>query len=224
MLVEINLLPKKQIRNRAIFLIILFIFILAIISATVVLSKHNEATSEKLRLASQLTALETERVTIEQSISQGQETNNVIKLERTVKWAEDYFVETVPLLKHLSGLLPERGFIQSFTYTQDGNVSYIVQFDSSTEVAHYLASLNESNYLVNSTVNSIMANELSVEDVGTITEEEIVDPITGEKTLMTTYVPPTPEADEEVVMPRYLAQFQLQLNNEQLKLLQKEGE
>ncbi|MFC4320954.1 PilN domain-containing protein [Litchfieldia salsa] len=221
MLVEINLLPKKQIKNRAMFAVILLAILVTFGCATFILSEQNKLNAEKQRLATSIATLEADRIKLEQSISQGEESNSVIKLDRTVKWADDYFVETVPLIKHLSNLLPERGFIQSFTYTGGTSVSYIVQFDSTTEVAHYLATLNQSSYLQDSKVNSITSTELQ-DTAPTITEETIIDPFTGLETLMTTIIPV--EETDEVVLPRYLAQFELKLNEEELKKLQKEGE
>lgn len=222
MLVDINLLPKKQIKNRAMFVVIIFILVIALACTTYVLTEQNKMNAEKQRLSSKLTTLETERITLEQMISQGEGSNSVIKLDQTVKWADDYFVETVPLIQHLSSLLPERGFIQSFNYTGEGAVSYIVQFDSSTEVAYYLARLKESPYLVDSKVNSITADQLE-DELPTVTEEIITDPFTGVETVMTTITPPAATEVAEVVLPRYSAQFELTLNQEQLKKLQKEG-
>ncbi|MBD8068847.1 PilN domain-containing protein [Bacillus sp. PS06] len=198
MLVEINLLPKKQIKNRAGFVVFITILVLALLCTVFVITEQSRMNTEKQRLSSTLSGLEAERIALEQAITQGNDSNSVIKLDQTVKWADEYFVEAVPLIQHLSSLLPARGFIQSFNYTGEGNVSYIVQFDTNTEVANYLAALKESPYLTESRVNSITSSQ----PAGETSEETDTD---------------------EVILPRYLAQFELVINKEELKQLQKEG-
>jgi hypothetical protein len=53
--------------------------------------------------------------------------------------------------------LPERGFIQSFAYTEAGTISLSVQFDSAREAAYFLDNLNESKWIEESSLSSLAA-------------------------------------------------------------------
>jgi len=202
MLVEINLLPRKKMKNRATFLVIILSILIALICSTILYVQVSAVKNEKQRLSNQLTSLEKKREILEQKVSTNEGANSVIKLEQAVIWADEYFVETVPLVKHLSSLLPERGFIQSFTYVDVGVVNCVIQFDSNSEVAHYLATLKKSPYLKEIKLNSITTSALTDE------EPEITN---------------SSEENVEEILPRYLAQFELSINQEELKISQKEG-
>jgi hypothetical protein len=45
------------------------------------------------------------------------------QLKCAVEWANNYPIQTIPVMRHLTSLLPERGFIQSFTYNETGDVT-----------------------------------------------------------------------------------------------------
>jgi hypothetical protein len=66
-------------------------------------------------------------------------------------------------MQHLTSLLPERGFIQSFGYTESGAVTLTVQFDSAREAAYFLNSLNHSKWIEEASLNSLAAAETNTE-------------------------------------------------------------
>lgn len=62
-------------------------------------------------------------------------------------------------MRHLTALLPERGFIQSFAYTEAGTVTISVQFDSSREAAYFIESLKDSDWIEDVSLTSLTATE-----------------------------------------------------------------
>lgn len=243
MLVEINLLPRKEFKNRAIFLIVTLILIVVLGGGFYSYTVYNKVKTTDKTLSTQIASVQEQRAAEEKKFSTDQESTNVINLEKTVKWADDYFVETVPLLNHLSGLLPERGFIQAFSYVEDGIVSLVIQFDTNTEIAHYIASLNASEYIDETKLNSVMTSSPVEEEVtteqpvaetktvtqptdNTSTVENPTDPInqtTEQSVANQTTTEKKKEEEKKEYIPRYLAQFELKINKDALKTLQKEG-
>jgi hypothetical protein len=83
--------------------------------------------------------------------------NSATQLENAVKWANDYPIQTIPVMRKLTSLLPERGFIQRFGYTEDGTVMLSVQFDSSRDAAYFLSNLTNSQWIEDVSLNSLTA-------------------------------------------------------------------
>lgn len=227
MLVDINLLPRREYRNRANLLIILLIALVLIAGFLFVFLKYKKVTSLEEQLKNRIVTLQETRAAEEQKYASANNSNNVIQLEKTVEWAESYFAETVPVLNHLTELLPERGFVQSFSYGDTGVVSFQVQFDTNTQIAHYLALLNESPYIETATLYSISTSPLSEEKQATgqtsesqenVAENNPATQLESEQTNNRT-------AQQEVnnVLPRYLAQFEVIIDKTEFKLFQKEG-
>ncbi|MCA1031924.1 hypothetical protein LCL95_12890 [Bacillus timonensis] len=201
MLVDINLLPKKETKNKTTYLVGIIILVLLIGCSAVIYSKYSAVKTTEYKLSKQLNTLKEIRGVEEKKYTASEGANSVIQLEKTVLWAEEYFVETVPLIRHLSSLLPERGYIQSFTYVDDGIVTLIVQFDTNKEVAHYLSSISNSSYLSSVKLNTVLTLPFNEEEEAT----------NGSQNSLETF------------LPRYLAQYEIVLNKEELKVLQKEG-
>ncbi|WP_449537134.1 PilN domain-containing protein [Ferdinandcohnia sp. Marseille-Q9671] len=227
MLVDINLLPRREYRNRANLLIILLIALVLIAGFLFVFLQYKKVTSLEEQLKNRIVTLQETRAAEEQKYASANNSSNVIQLEKTVEWADGYFAETVPILNHLTELLPERGFVQSFSYVDNGAVSFQVQFDTNTQIAHYLALLNESPYIKSAILFSISTSPLSEENqaTGQISEnqENVANnnPATqpeGEQTNNR-----TAQIEDDNVLPRYLAQFEVKIDKSEFTLLQKEG-
>ena len=202
MLVEINLLPKKERKTRGLLLIILASMFLSLICVIFYFWQYQSNQSV-------LNALEQDYEAVAQTIEMEQQrvvnqedSNSVNQLMEKVKWADQYPVKSVPLLKHLNGFLPERGFVESFSYTEDGAVKLEVRFDKAEEAAYYLKELSSTEVLTNAMVTSL---EAAPED------EE-----TGETEDSST-VQPNYE-------PRYIGIFELTLNLPMVKKLNADGE
>ncbi|MFJ5715532.1 PilN domain-containing protein [Neobacillus sp. NPDC093127] len=163
MLVEINLLPQKEPKK--------FAFIITLSSLLAVFlviggfyfwqtqSVKDELTSLDREISTTKKIAEKEQQNNETVISSG----SISQLKSAIEWANDYPIQTVPVMQHLTSLLPERGFIQSFGYTESGAVTLTVQFDSAREAAYFLNSLNHSKWIEEASLNSLAAAETNTE-------------------------------------------------------------
>jgi type IV pilus assembly protein PilN len=193
MLVDINLLPKKERKN------ISLIFIVTVLSSIMVigsiylflngnsLEKQMNLLDEKILQVNQKLQVEQEKLA-----STAEETTSVEQLKNAVAWAESYPIKAVPVLKHLTSLLPERGFVQNYSYSGTGNVQLTVQFDTSREAAQFLQWLNESEWIEDATISSL----------GLATDNSVLNSNIHNKFL-----------------PRYIGAFQISLAKDKIKEL-----
>lgn len=202
MLVEINLLPKKEQKNIANYLIASIILLILVVGG-LFLFVQLESTKGKLNsLQNQLETTKALRTIEEEKLEKFETSSSVNDLERTIQFTEELQVKTVPLVRQITELLPERGFLQNLSYLYDGSVTITVQFDTSREAAYYLKALTETNTFSE-------ASLLSLSTLSTFSQAEIT-----ERT----------ELPNQDYMPRYIAQYQLMINKEVIKAEQKEGE
>lgn len=218
MLVDINLLPRKEFKNRAKLLLLLIILCVAFICFLFIFLQYKKVTSLEENFENQIATLQEKRAAEEQKYASADHSNNVIILERTVEWADGYFVETVPILNHLTRLLPERGFVQNFSYTEDGIVSLEVQFDTNTENAHFLALLTESPFIDSARLLTVSTTPITeeIEDSTNNNQQnnngnEADDAPTGNAA----------ETDENSdILPRYFAQYEIIFEKSAIRSLQ----
>jgi type IV pilus assembly protein PilN len=191
MVIDINLLPKKEPKNVVFLVSTVIVLLLAMATAFVFYVSMQKAEikihslTQELKQMRALEAVEQQKLANVQSLQEFQE------LEKTVKWAEQYPMKTVLLLRKMTKLLPERGFVMSFSYAEDGTVSVTVQFDTSEEAAYYLKSLSDADFVTEVQLKSLT----TMEDKS---REENVE-------------------EEKNVLPRYLAQYELHVNKNALK-------
>ncbi|GLH64780.1 fimbrial protein [Parageobacillus sp. G301] len=198
MIVEINLLPKKEPKN------VVFLFITVIITAIVVIAAavfyvlidraetQIDSLEKELKQTQALQAIEQQKLADMQSVKEIEE------LDKTVQWAKDYPLKMVPLLRNMTKLLPERGFIMNFSYAEDGTVTVSVQFDTSEQAAYYLKRLSDAKFIADvqlKSLTAVNANEKSDEQGTT----------------------------EEQVVPRYLAQYEMHIRKQALEEKEKQS-
>lgn len=197
MLVEINLLPKKERRKSATIVIsasfLLIILFTAIFFYWKFQSIDNQITTltTEISQTQQLTAIEQEKVTSFES------SDSVDQLKSSIDWANEYLILSVPVMRHLTALLPERGFIQSFNYEETGTLTLMVQFDTSREAAYFLDRLNDSKWIQEVDLNTLNAKE----------ESSTLE--TDDFTTNTTTV-----EEENTFLPRYVGEFEIKLDRE----------
>jgi type IV pilus assembly protein PilN len=168
-LIDINLLPQKESKRTAFIyslvgaaglFILLALFMMLSWQKTIA---DTEKTGEKIEMTKQL-------IEIQQTKVLGAEAANSIgELNKAVQDMVDYPVKTVPLLNELISLLPERGFIQEFEYSDRTIINLSVQFDSSREAAFYLSRLKKVDWIKEAEIL-----EITTEEVGDSEEEEIL--------------------------------------------------
>jgi type IV pilus assembly protein PilN len=163
MLVDIDLLPKKKSRNLTNPLVYGICAFFLLFAAIILLTFSNLVNKEVQTAEQDLQMVQQLREAKEDTINRPQNYTSAQRLETTVAWAEEYPVEMVPLMQNLVGLLPERGFIQSFSYGEAGTLNLTVQFDESRDAAYYLYHLNESPLYQTVNLSSISTSAVEAE-------------------------------------------------------------
>ena len=159
MLVEINLLPTKEPKKFSFIILIAGLLALFILIGGYYFWQTQSINNEIASIDKQITM--TKKITDkeQQNSDTVASTSSVSQLKSAIEWASDYPLQTVPVMQHLTSLLPERGFIQSFAYTEAGTVTLTVQFDSAREAAYFLDSLHESKWIDEASLNSLSTTQ-----------------------------------------------------------------
>ncbi|MBN8191134.1 pilus assembly protein PilN [Bacillus sp. NTK074B] len=196
MLVDINLLPQSEKRSRQWLYVVTGVILLGILGLIVLFILTGNIGKDVDALTTELQGTKQVRAEKEQSISDFESSDAWVQLESAVGWAENYPIDTVPVLDHLVELLPERGFMKEFTYAEDGSIQVSIQFDTSSEAAYYLTHLKESKYIGDAKLSSIATEA--------VTEDENL------------------AVNTESVLPRYIGQYEVILNREAIKKIETE--
>ncbi len=199
MLVEINLLPQNEKRNRQWLYVMLGILSIGVLSIILLLFLASNVGKDVDALTNELQGYKQLRAEKEQSISNFESSDAWVQLESAVSWAESYPIDTVPVLDHLVELLPERGFMKEFTYGENGSVGVAIQFDTSREAAYYLTHLKESEYIQEANLLTLETESISDSD-----SQNVIN--------------------TEIILPRYTAQYELTLDKEAIKNSEKDSE
>ncbi|RIW37699.1 pilus assembly protein PilN [Bacillus salacetis] len=193
MLIDINLLPQKEHKRRLPVYIAIAAISMALLG-TVFLIIYTQVSQQKLdNLTKELEMKKEFRIQQETAVSNVESSDGMQQLQTAVKWAEEYPIDTVPVLEHLTSLLPERGFFRQFNYTEDGKINLNVQFDTSRQAAYFLNDLKNSDWIV----------DVKLASLETTSQAEAAD----ETTALT----------EDQLMPRYLGQYEISLNQTLIK-------
>ncbi|MEH7112093.1 PilN domain-containing protein [Neobacillus niacini] len=251
MLVEINLLPQKEPRKTSFFIIIAAMAVIFLTLGTYYFFQIQSTKSDIANIDSQIKMTKDLAAIEEKNANKSESQLSITLLKSAVEWANSYPIQTIPVMQHLTGLLPERGFIQTFAYTEVGTVTISVQFDNVREAAFFLENLNESEWIGDANLSSLTAKEQeeSKEAVpSTVTQstdgqqtstslnnQSIVvttDPNNPNSIIITPVDPNTIAAQETTtaaqqeqvdVLPRYIGQFEIKFNKETIKKLLSKG-
>lgn len=213
MLVEINLLPKKEPKKIS-FLLIGILFILLLAAGSIFFSFQYKTESGKLEtLKAEIQSTKELAAAEEQKIAVIESSNSAAELEKMVKWAEEYPIETVSVLRQLISMLPDRGFIQSFTYNETGLINLMAQFDTLREASYYLNELTESAWISDAKLLSLETAAVGDEAEATTPGQiQAVEDIKGNK------------LNNDPFLPRYVGNFEIKLNIAELKKAEEEKE
>ena len=168
MIVDINLLPKKQARDITTPVIIgvsafLILFtVIALVTVNYFVQKDIERSSVTLEQTVQL------RMAMEEVANQPLATSSLVQLQTSIDWAEQQSIDMVPILNHLVSLLPEAGFMDHFTYNVTGAINMTVSFKAPRDGAYYLHHLNASPYVQEASLAGISSNEEETTGVYTV--------------------------------------------------------
>lgn len=192
MFVDINLLPKKEPKNVVFLVSIAIVLLFAGAMAFVFYMSVQKTETTIHSLTQELKKIRALQAVQQEKLANAQSLKEVQELEKTVKWAEQYPMKTVLLLRSMTKLLPERGFIMNFSYAENGTISVTVQFDTSEEAAYYLKRLSDADFVADVQLKSLT------------TAEEKSDEEKDEENI-------------EHILPRYIAQYELHVNKNALK-------
>lgn len=158
MLVEINMLPKKEPKKVGFLIALACLLALFLLAGAVYLWQINSTKNEITTIDRQINM--TKKIVDKEDVNSKvvASTNSVSQLKKAINWANDYPIETIPVMRKLTSLLPERGFIQKFGYTGAGTLTLTVQFDSAREAAYFLDNLNESKWIKDASLSSLSAS------------------------------------------------------------------
>ncbi|MFI8685585.1 pilus assembly protein PilN [Rossellomorea sp. NPDC077527] len=196
MLVDINLLPQSEKRSPQWLYVVTGVISLGILALIVLFILVGNIGKDVDALTTELQSTKQQRAEKEQNISDFESSDAWVQLESAVGWAENYPIDTLPVLDHLVELLPERGFMKEFTYAEDGSIQLSIQFDTSSEAAYYLTHLKESKYIEDAKLSSLATETISE------TKQSAVN--------------------TESVLPRYIAQYDIILNRIAIKEIESE--
>ncbi|PLR93714.1 PilN domain-containing protein [Bacillus sp. T33-2] len=157
MLVEINLLPKKEPKHSSVLLISIIIFIVFAALAALIYWQANTYEKQIGAVDKELATVQKLNMAQQKKLADNESLSSAAELQKAAEWAQQYPVETVPILRNIISLLPERGFIQFFQYANPGTVNIRLQFDTTRDAAYYLNSLKESEWVENADLLSITA-------------------------------------------------------------------
>jgi Tfp pilus assembly protein PilN len=249
MLVEINLLPQKEPRKKSFFIIIAAMAVIFLSLGTYYFLQIQSTKSDIANIDSQIKMTKDLAAIEEKNANKSESELSITLLKSAVEWANSYPIQTIPVMQHLTGLLPERGFIQTFAYTEAGTVTISVQFDSAREAAYFLDNLNESEWIDDANLSSLTAKEQEAAKVApaptatqasqqtstSVNNQAIVvttDP-NNPNSIIITPVDPNASASQETtaatqpqqvdVLPRYIGQFEIKFNKETIKKLLNKG-
>lgn len=182
MLVEINLLPKKEPKNVTFLVIIISSLLILLVAGSVFLWQGSRFDDELASIETEITATKKLIEAEEAKQISNQATSSYAELGSAVQWANEEPLKSVPIITHIVALLPQRGFIQTITYAEAGAISLTVQFDTSRDSAYFLKRLLDSDWVSEANLSSLTVIELD-----------------------------ETETDAQVI-PRYKGQFEIMLN------------
>jgi type IV pilus assembly protein PilN len=197
MIVEINLLPKKEPKNVAVWVSVA-VFALFVIAAAIIFYLLAARADEQINaLTGEIKQIRAMQAIEQQKQKDAQSAQEIKELHEAVQWSKKYPLKIVPLLRNMTKLLPERGFVMNFSYADNGTVTVAVQFDTSEQAAYYLKRLEDAKF-----VKDVQLKSVSAVDITETNAEE---------------------GTEQQVVPRYLAQYEMHIRKQALTEKEKQG-
>lgn len=188
LLVDINLLPKKEPRNIATFIIII-LSVIVLLAVGIYFYWQKTALKQALHKVDEEITVSTELLTLEQKKLTDTETmSEVEQLEKAITWTNKQPTNINYVVQQLVKLLPERGFFQSFNLSTD-SVQTTIQFDTSEDAAYYLNMLLETEWISEANLTGRSTRQIVEQD----DEADVT-------------------AEDDEIMPRYIANYTIELD------------
>lgn len=195
MVADINLLPKQQKEGSSsrMLILVLIIVFLGLGAATYV--KIQQINSQTTDLSKQLAVAKVKVETQQKTAASTMSTVTGADLEKSAKALADGQVKLLPVLIKMTSFLPGRGVFVSFVYKDPNIITAEIRFDDKQAAAYYFSRLGSEPWIQEAKLSSIKAHDVQSQ---------------GQQVNSN----PT---------PRYIAQYDLVINKDKVKELEKEG-
>jgi hypothetical protein len=195
MVANINLLPKQQKEGSSsrILILILSIVFLGLGAATYV--KMQQINSQTTDLSKQLAVAKVKVETQQKTAASTTSTVTGADLEKSAKALADGQIKLLPVLIKMTSFLPGRGVFVSFVYKDPNTITTEIRFDDKQAAAYYFSRLGSEPWIQEAKLSSIKAQDVQSQN----------QQVTSNPT------------------PRYIAQYELVVNKDKVKELEKEG-
>ncbi|MGG3738512.1 PilN domain-containing protein [Aeribacillus pallidus] len=191
MIIDINLLPRKEDRHRAPKYILIFIIALTLITGGIYWFQLHIVFQKIETLEQMVNQTRQIRETEEQKSLSYTSNKAYQQLEQAVTWASQYPIQAVPIMKELISILPERGFFRHFKWMEQQTIELSIQFDSQRDAAYYFTSLTKIEWISDVQLRSIKTEPVVADDAE--------------------------NNENEDVLPRYIALYEIKLNKQLVK-------
>ncbi|MGG3798283.1 PilN domain-containing protein [Metabacillus fastidiosus] len=163
MLAEINLLPKKDIKNQAKIILLLIIMIVLLAAIIVFYFQSGSIHQAEEEIVQERAGLEQQLQTAYEGSESMNKIRSVQTLQNAISYADELSTPIIPLLEEMTELLPERGFIIDFKQENPDKMTVIIQFDVNRDAAYYLARLKETPSFESVSLQKIEAKEVKAQ-------------------------------------------------------------
>jgi type IV pilus assembly protein PilN len=191
MIIDINLLPRKEDRHRAPKYILIFIIALTLITGGIYWFQLHIVFQKIETLEQMVNQTRQIRETEEQKSLSYTSNKAYQQLEQAVTWASQYPIQSVPIMKELISILPERGFFRHFKWMEQQTIELSIQFDSQRDAAYYFTSLTKIEWISDVQLRSIETEPVVADDAE--------------------------NNENEDVLPRYIALYEIKINKPLVK-------
>ena len=208
MLVEINLLPKKDRKSKVNTLLLgLFLFIFVLIIGFFIWQIN--AKEAKLESVVGQIAMTTETIEIKQNqITDFKNSSSVQELGQAITWADAQRFDLVYLLDQLTAILPDRGFLMNLEMDDTYKMNQVIQFDTRSDAAYYLHTLLSFDWVDEAIVSETTTKDAL--DKQRTTDEMLIE---NDNSLI----------KEDHLLPRYFTQYEIIINPDSLNIEAKEA-
>ncbi|MCQ6266440.1 hypothetical protein M1K46_12325 [Fictibacillus sp. WQ 8-8] len=194
MLVDINLLPRKERSSFSCKLLPMGVLAILLVGSIWLGVDYYLAKQEVNQTRNDLKQ-EKQRADIQKQNAKSTKPAASAPLQEKIDYIKGIEIPAAELLQHLVSFLPERGYFITYKYDGGKDISIAVQFDTLPDSAQYLHELSSSPNFTDAELEKVESKKLETDD------------LKGEKN----------------VLPRYLATYKLTLNEAAFKDLRDGG-
>lgn len=146
-LIDINLLPKRERVSKVFFYLTGAVTGLGLIGIIIAFVLTNLVDTENSAKQGQLAQLQANRTELESRLNGMNTSNSAEVLAKAVEWTETYPIQSMDVIDRITSELPNRGYIENFSFNDSGAVSINVQFDTRQDAVFFYSRLKEQTWI-----------------------------------------------------------------------------